>query len=746
MQTYQDIASTLKVKDSRALLLERDEALRSGFAGATAPSTPAMVAGQRWFNTVTLNDGVYDGAAVRELLQARHGLRVVDTLADLKALAGGSAPAVFIHGRGASGDGAHGVFRWAAASTATADDALVVMPTAGGTGRWLRDVDLLFNVLWWGAKRDLSADALGAATAALTAAIGAGRGGGVVFPAGFYAISDTLPVTGPVEIIGAGGGLDTGSGYSGGTVLRFGHASNDLIAIASRGAVIVRDMTIDTSVTRTAGATIDLQGDVTAPTNRGSRFDRLRMIGAWNGLRVRAAADWSLRDSRIHDFRSHGAYLSGEGFTGSTGDEEVGHSSIEGCTIWDQNIGTSAACVRYNRGGDVRLRGNKLLRGNYGVLVSKTAGITGTLIIEGNSIEQQFVQPVRVEQTTSGGEFGNLVVNDNQISIIEGSEIPGADPQGAVAIIAGTPSISTCWVKNVTIQGNVINDVVTPSSSRAVFAIDDGDGVSVSGNVVHLNGSADANNYLIGVGANARNVSIGVNTCIGLTSTAKRYLALTAHCRVVDPTPIPFASAPAVADGSMMYYSDGLAGSSPLAGSGSGAMAFRQNGAWQAYSSGGLNKSGDTMTGTLEITPGTNEALRLKDSGGVVRSYIGHSGLVGGVTAAALRIRCEGHDIALSISGTLCAVISGSGGHFLPGADGSFDFGSASLRWRAVNTNKLSLKPYTVAAAPAGAAGDLAYFSNARKNGEGAGAGTGFIGIYDTTGWKVADTGAAIAA
>jgi hypothetical protein len=55
-------------------------------------------------------------------------------------------------------------------------------------------------------------------------------------------------------------------------------------------------------------------------------------------------------------------------------------------------------------------------------------------------------------------------------------------------------------------------------------------------------------------------------------------------------------------------------------------------------------------------------------------------------------------------------------------------------------------KSYTVAGLPAGTAGDMAYASNGRKNGEGAGAGTGVLVFKDGTAWRACDTGATVAA
>jgi len=58
----------------------------------------------------------------------------------------------------------------------------------------------------------------------------------------------------------------------------------------------------------------------------------------------------------------------------------------------------------------------------------------------------------------------------------------------------------------------------------------------------------------------------------------------------------------------------------------------------------------------------------------------------------------------------------------------------------------VNLKAYTVAGLPAGSAGDAAYASNGRKNGEGSGAGTGVLVFKDGTAWRACDTGATVAA
>lgn len=58
----------------------------------------------------------------------------------------------------------------------------------------------------------------------------------------------------------------------------------------------------------------------------------------------------------------------------------------------------------------------------------------------------------------------------------------------------------------------------------------------------------------------------------------------------------------------------------------------------------------------------------------------------------------------------------------------------------------LTIKSYTVALLPAVGVAKLAYATNGRKNGEGAGAGTGVLVFSDATNWRACDTGATVAA
>lgn len=71
---------------------------------------------------------------------------------------------------------------------------------------------------------------------------------------------------------------------------------------------------------------------------------------------------------------------------------------------------------------------------------------------------------------------------------------------------------------------------------------------------------------------------------------------------------------------------------------------------------------------------------------------------------------------------------------------------SVAERGRITSKGTYKHQSFTVAGLPAGTAGETCFASNGRKNGEGAGLGTGVLVFHDGTNWCACDTGAAVAA
>jgi len=119
----------------------------------------------------------------------------LDTIAQLKGVAAPLfAATYFVRGYYAVGDGGGGLFSWNSSDTTTDNLGTIIIPNAGGTGRWNRifDKDGIYPVCYFGAKGDGTTDD----TAAVSACITAAKANGypvVRFGAGTFKITAPLP-------------------------------------------------------------------------------------------------------------------------------------------------------------------------------------------------------------------------------------------------------------------------------------------------------------------------------------------------------------------------------------------------------------------------------------------------------------------------------------------------------------------------------------------------------------------------
>lgn len=141
-------------------------------------------------------------------------------------------------------------------------------------------------------------------------------------------------------------------------------------------------------------------------------------------------------------------------------------------------------------------------------------------------------------------------------------------------------------------------------------------------------------------------------------------------------------------------------------------------------------------------TPAGNDRVnlvgRLSNASGTQKSFAKLAFVAESVTAGSEIGQAR---IRLIVSGTESDRFLFTATGFCPNGNGQSDLGLSSLRF-----GRARLFPYTVAGLPSGGAGDVAFASNGRKNGEGAGAGTGVQVFHDGTAWRACDTGATVAA
>jgi hypothetical protein len=80
----------------------------------------------------------------------------VDNIADLKAIPSPVFKSVFVNGYRTPGDGGGGLFHWDSSNDDSDNGGTIIKPDNIPSGRWIRTLSKPLNVLWFGAKPDLT--------------------------------------------------------------------------------------------------------------------------------------------------------------------------------------------------------------------------------------------------------------------------------------------------------------------------------------------------------------------------------------------------------------------------------------------------------------------------------------------------------------------------------------------------------------------------------------------------------------
>ena len=423
----------------------------------------------------------------------------------------------------------------------------------------------------FGAVGDASNDDTAAIQAAIDSLTSATYTGGILFfPPGFYKVTAALTITKGITVFGSGVGSASGTGNSGGTVIRSTAEAGDVFTVSSEGGVVFDNFTIDATVVKSAStAGIRIQGAAGAGTiNRRSKITNVTILNMCDGVVWDTASDIVMQGCVIQDYTNVGIHSKQDGGTDS------GQSLINGCLIWDLNVGTSQACIRYDKGGDLKIVGNKLLGSDYGFRMVLDDGPTGTLLFSSNSFEQQNVYCAIFSQGVTGKTFANVAMVGNQFSVLS-----PINAQGAISIVAG---ISANWISNVVISDNVFNMGCTTAQPH--ISLQDGGGMVIANNVMTNLGNAGPT--AISTGGNVSGAQVLDNDITGYP-TGLYSAGIDADTVIRDNNGLAFAALMGAKNGSEIYVTDGRivgGGNQTVQAGGSGCTAWRMRGAWLSLS------------------------------------------------------------------------------------------------------------------------------------------------------------------
>lgn len=303
-----------------------------------------------------VDDTTNNGVALPAFLKDNNTI-VVDSIAALKAIDKTKFTKALVLGYYAKGDGGGGVYWFDSSDTTSADNSGTII-VATDLGRWKLIFQGSVSVKQFGAKGDGVANDTTAFASAISAV------NDVTVPSGTYVISQLNITKNNLSISGFG---------SESTILLGNNSTNDIVLIGDGVAEVtglsMEGLTIDSSVTKTAGAAIHSRKLVRSSFEdiRCCGQDRFQALGKklWNGF-------WfdSVDYVNLSDFQSvaqndglivNGAQTYG---TGPQGNLFLSHGKIMVC---------GAAGIRMAGGfGGLTILSTDVIQNSYGLLVDAT--------------------------------------------------------------------------------------------------------------------------------------------------------------------------------------------------------------------------------------------------------------------------------------------------------------------------------------------------------------------------------------
>lgn len=362
----------------------------------------------------------------------------VDTISALKALPKTGDPHASVGGYYALADGGGGMYSYDASDTTSPDNGGTVIVASDG-GRWKLSITTVISAKQWGAKGDnIQIDTPFLRNALSYAAIGGGK---LFIPRGTYK-TDSLSISGNVQLIGEG---------SGATVLQF--LTNGISMIGTAGPEqyqnSIRDIRIQGNPHSGTGLYIE-------HAHNGTFMD-MEIIGFNTGL--------SMRNSWVNSFFR--------------------------CRFHDNNTGATI----YQNSNDVQFFGSSFNNNLQTGIIIRGCWNVGLI---GTDIEYNLQRGVSIRGHAGGSENDYSTSNINIIDcyIEENGTAPGSGRHIEIGGFGSSPDVNSCI--DIHIDKNIFYETHPPDTRTmdAGVAILKCDGTSITQNT-GLNGNGYATGAVV---------------------------------------------------------------------------------------------------------------------------------------------------------------------------------------------------------------------------------------------------------
>jgi hypothetical protein len=388
-------------------------------------------------------------------------------------------------------------------------------------------------------------------------------GGTIILPAGTFQLDGTtITLSNGVTLRGQGGNNNTG------TRLQTTSATANVVTVTTGEPVHIESIAFTSSVTRTGGAYIRLQGNGGSSTIRD-----LLMLGHHYGIEAATGSNTDISDCVFYGARSADIFWN----NGGTVLADAGAQTISKNLFVGGAVDKTAIAIWIRSGGGPRITGNKFLGDSAGV-PGLSMAYAAQLFLDWVVAPSSSIMPI-TSNSFDGGANYKVLLNSaagqggySQIQIV-GNQFIGGD---VVSLGLETGGANPAAIREVVVTGNTF--VATPGSLAAILT-NGTENTHITGNTFAFYGGGTAPTA-ISIGSLSTNTLIGVNQYNSPLSWAATISNASTTTRIDDRTALPLSRLPGtVANGSLMYCSDCVVAASCAAG-GTGAFAKRLNGAW----------------------------------------------------------------------------------------------------------------------------------------------------------------------